>query len=89
VYDAQYEFIFIQYHLDRSDASDTSKIVCSMQQECSDSAHNFMYDILYTKIISELRHQIRAEMHACRSSCRVVVKNVRGTRKLKWLHSFS
>jgi len=34
----------------------------------------FMYDVLYTKIISELRHQIRAEMHACSSPCRVVVK---------------
>jgi hypothetical protein len=76
VYDAKHEFIFIPYHLDTSDASDTSKIVCSMQQKRSDSSHDLMYDILYTKIISQLRHQIRAEMHACRS-CRVVVKNVR------------
>jgi len=89
VYDAKYEFIFIPYHLDRSDASDISKIVCFMQQKRSDSAHNFMYDILYTKIISQLRNQIRVEMHASRSSCMVVVKNVRWTRKLKWLHSFS
>jgi len=37
-----YEFIFLPYHLDRSDASDTSKIVCSRQQKRSDSAHNFM-----------------------------------------------
>lgn len=77
MYGAKYEFIFIPYHLDRSHASDTLKIVCSMQQRRSDSAHNFMYDILYTKIISELRQQIRAEMHACGSSCRVVVKDVR------------
>jgi hypothetical protein len=68
VYDPKYELIFILYHVDRSDASDTSKIVCFIQQIRSDSAHNFMYDVLYTKIISELRRQIRAAMHACRSS---------------------
>lgn len=63
MYDAKKELIFILYHLDRSDASDTSKTVCSMQQIRSDTAHTFMYDVLYTKIISELRHQTRAEMH--------------------------
>jgi hypothetical protein len=71
------ELIFILYLLDRSEASDTSKIVCSMQQIRSDSAHTFMYEGLYKEIISDLRHQIRAEMHTCSSSCRVVAKNGR------------
>jgi hypothetical protein len=78
VYDAKYKFCF-SYRIIWTDRMLQTfrrlSVLCIRNAQTLPTI--FYDDIRYTMIISELRHQTRAEMHAYRSSCRMVVKNVR------------